>query len=54
MTPRRVYIIDPKKLTVDGFAYNEPGPVPPVIPPPAEDEPKDTAPPEPGAKPKPS
>jgi hypothetical protein len=54
MSPKRVYILDPETLKIDGFAYDEPGPVPPLISPPDENEPKDTAPPEPEKKPKPS
>ena len=54
MSPKRVYILDPETLKIDDFPYNEPGQVPPVVIPPAKDEPKDTAPPEPEKKPKPS
>jgi hypothetical protein len=49
-----VAIIDGKK-TGDGrittFLYDEPGPLPPIIDPPASDEPKDTEPPKPAPKP---
>lgn len=40
------------KLTT--FRHDDPGPVPPIVDPPEPEEPKDTAPPEPEKKPRPS
>ena len=50
-----IFRID-KKGKFDSFVYTGPGKVPPFIPPPKRDEPKDTGPPEPPKddKPKPN
>jgi len=46
--------INPETLKYDTFRYDDPGPVPPIIDPPEPDEAKDTEPPKPKEKPKPS
>jgi len=46
-----VVVLDPKTFKPDVFRYDEPGQVPPIIDPPAPEEPKDTEPPKPEPKP---